>query len=224
MMPQRQSIAYWEAETFPFKWKYHSTAHTRILNDATMVNYQGKWWLFALHEPNKNKDDWFLHILFSNSPLGPWHDTPFNCGLNSSALNGISCIGGPNITTPHRRGRNGVRPGGHMFIQNNRLYRMVQNSLHYYGDSMDLYEITTLSTTQLLNDTLVPEFRQSFRSLRNVESWSLFRYHHIDLHQLQFPHGKKQWVGLFDGDYNDGRQVTARNLSRCSDYLSSLKI
>jgi hypothetical protein len=218
MMPQRQSIAYWVAENFPFDWKYHSTAHRRTLNDATLVNYQNRWWLFALHEPNNNRDDWFLHIMYSDSPLGPWTDTPHNCALNHSSPNGISCIGGENVTTPHRRGRNGVRPGGHMFVHDNHLYRMVQNSQHLYGDSMDLYQITTLSTTDLLQDSLIKEFRESFRSQRNIESWSEMRYHHIDLHHLQYPNGQKQWIGLFDGDYNNGRHVAARNLSRCSDF------
>jgi hypothetical protein len=41
MLPQRETIAYWEAESFPFDWKYHSTAYHRTIHDATIVSYQG---------------------------------------------------------------------------------------------------------------------------------------------------------------------------------------
>jgi hypothetical protein len=34
-----------------------------------------------------------------------------------------------------------------MFVQDDRLYRIVQNAEKAYGDSFDLYEITALSTT-----------------------------------------------------------------------------
>lgn len=221
MMPQGQSISYWKAESFPLKWKFLFTAHRRILNDATMIFYQGLWWLFALHEPNSNRDHWFLHILYSDSPLGPWNDTPNNCGVNPANRSIVVCMN-ENVTTPHRRGRNGVRPGGHLFIENNRLYRMVQNSQVLYGDSMDLYEITHLSTTDILEDVLVEEFRGSFRNEINTQSWNNLRYHHLDLHYLKFHH-RHLWVGLFDGDYNNGRNVRARNISRCSDFEQTSK-
>lgn len=220
MMPQGKSISYWKAESFPLKWKFHSTAHNRILNDATMIFYQGKWWLFALHEPNSNRDDWFLHILYSDSPLGPWNDTPNNCGLHPTNHSQVLCMN-ENITTPHRRGRFGVRPGGHMFITNNKLYRVVQNSNQLYGDSMDLYEILHLSTTDILQDILIEEFRKSFRINHNIENWNTVRYHHIDLHYLKFPNHHR-WVGLFDGDYNNGRHVTPMNITRCHDFHKNL--
>lgn len=217
-MPQGKSISYWKATRFPYEWAFHSQVHKRILNDATIIEYKGKWWLFALFEPNRNKDDWFLHILYSNSPLGPWNDTSHNCWpdpLNSTAS---QCIGA-NITTPHYRGRLGVRPGGHMFVHEGKLYRMVQNSLHLYGDSMDLYHITHLSVNEKLEDVILPEFQKSFRTPRNIENWSDQRYHQIDLHYLKYPNKHYQWVGLFDGDYNNGHHVREKEIIRCADFL-----
>lgn len=57
----------------------------------------------------------------------------------------------------------GLRPGGSVFVYQNRLFRFVQNSERSYGDSLDLYEITVLTKTERLQERLVPEFRQYFR-------------------------------------------------------------
>jgi hypothetical protein len=45
----------------------------------------------------------------------------------------------------------------------------------------------------------------------------------MDLHHLKYPNGQSRWVGLFDGDYNKGRQVVAKNFSRCSDRLKRVQ-
>ena len=101
---------------------------------------------------------------------------------------------------------------------------MVQNSAYLYGDSMDLYEIISLTTHSIMIDELLPSFRSNMRTERNIEDCNVKRYHHIDLHYLKFvdKDGKQitvryEWVGLFDGDYNNGRRVGPMNISRCQD-------
>lgn len=217
MLPQGHSVSYYKAAPFPTTWVHHSRVHNRVLNDCTIVEYNGYWWLFALFEPNSDRRDWFLHILYASTPLGPWDDTPNNCF--PAAGGNVTCVG-LNVTTPHRRGHTGVRPGGSMFIHQNKLYRMVQNSADMYGDSMDLYHITSLTTFGILEDHIVPDFRTNLRSNGNVGEWNSMRYHHVDLHELRVvsPKGvRHEWVGLFDGDYNNGRRVIGKNISRCQD-------
>jgi hypothetical protein len=111
-----------------------------------------------------------------------------------------------------------VRPGGSVFVHENRLYRFVQNSLSSYGDSVDLYEITSISKNQPLREKLVPEFRSYFRSTEgavggggsSVGLWNHVRYHHVS---VQFVPSSSyatpstnpgqavgHWVGVTDGD------------------------
>lgn len=215
MLPQGQSLSYWKAESFPLQWKFFSQVHDRILNDATIIFFEGRWWLFALHEPNR-AHNWFLHILYSDSPLGPWIDTPNNCFPHPTDRNSATCVG-INVTQPHHRGPVGTRPGGRMFIVHDKLYRVAQNTVRIYGDHFDLYQITSLTTSSILKDILQKEFRSTFRSPRNLEDWSSLRFHHLDLHYVEYPDRHHQWVGVYDGDYNKGLKVTAKNITRCGD-------
>ncbi len=87
--------------------------------------------------------------------------------------------GKPNITS-HKWGTKeqmiGVAPGGRVFVYKDRLYRFVQNTNRSAGDSLDVYEVTTLSTDYKLQEVLVPEFRQNFRGHENIDVWNSGRY------------------------------------------------
>lgn len=221
MMPQGNSISYWKAINFPLEWEYHSTVHNRNLNDATMIEYDSKWWLFSIHEPNFNKKNWLLHILYSSSPFGPWIDTPNNCYLRQRQPGNFICTN-QSLIIPHKTGSVGVRPGGHMFIdeRTKKLYRVVQNTASLYGDSLDLYEITSLTIDKPLEEKLIPEFQANIRKESNIEEWNKMRFHHLDLHLLKFSENRYEWVGMMDGDYLPGYLVrNSENMEyvRCSD-------
>ena len=138
------------------------------------------------------------------------HATPNNCMANHSSGT-YKCEGGEAVREPHKKGVVGVRPGGRMFVEDGRLYRMAQDSRRMYGDGMHLYEVTSLTVDQPLQEVPVMAFEENFRAPHNVESWNSARFHHADLHKLPGRDGggggEARWVMLVDGDYNKGIHV-----------------
>ena len=221
MLPQGHSFCIFKSITFPTKWNFaKQLLSVNIpLQDMTTVYYQGRWWAFGIYELY-GRDNWMLHIYYADDLLGPWQPTPNNCmAQNKSGI--FLCVGGPAVTTPHKRGGVGVRPGGRMFVEDGRLYRMVQDSRKLYGDGLHLFEVTKLSVDEPLEERHIFAFESNYRTSHNVETWNRKRFHHADLHKIS-RRGEKdpRWVMLVDGDYNMGlgriKDVTFRD-ERCAD-------
>jgi hypothetical protein len=90
---------------FPTRWKKIKQLRTNLLQDVTPIFYENRWWAFGLSEilhTGRKSDDWFLHVLYADSLLGPWHDTAHNCFRDGKLA--VQCHGGSNVTTPHKRG------------------------------------------------------------------------------------------------------------------------
>lgn len=220
MMPQGRSLRFYECVEFPMKWVRHSEHLQGMpIQDITIVKYQGKWWAFGMYEPGRNPMQHFLHIYYASNPFGPWLPTANNCVL----------AGGGNITcavsttnTPHHQAR-AVRSGGHMLVDNGWLYRLVQDSYKFYGDTMNLYKVTRLTTTEPIEEHIIPEFSQNFLAKHNLHTWNKLRHHHVDLHRVPGREGQdKAWVALVDGDCNMGRnnvgpQPLPEDEIRCQD-------
>lgn len=216
----------YKCTSFPTKWIFvkQLIAAALHINDVTTVYFQDRWWAFGVHEGNK-RSNWMLHIYFAEALEGPWHPTPNNCRANHSS-GGFHCVGGTSMQ-PHKMGSVGVRPGGRMFVEAGRLYRMVQDSKKLYGDGMHLYEVTHLSVDQPLQEVAVMAFEENFRAVHNVEDWNKKRFHHADLHKIPgrsearkgTKGGESRWVMLVDGDYNKGKRIVGRKFARerCAD-------
>jgi len=176
---------------FPMKWTPFKQLHDNRYIDPSMIYFNNTWWLFVNIEQYMKYIH--LHILYSTSPIGPWVDTSHNChmvnnphfientgGNSENGNNSIymerylhSCVGGKNIQKYHKTGllrRNsiGTRSGGRPFIYNNTLYRVVQNSEYKYGDSIDIYEVISLSKDHIYKDKLVKSFRDQLRRDDNI--------------------------------------------------------
>ncbi len=168
----------YKATKFPTEWVKFKDLHRNHYVDPTIVFYRGTWWAFANIEQNQHMH---LHILFSDSPLGPWESHPNNCFIEKYAEDKVTpvshaCFGGQNVqihhkTGPLRRNLIGVRTGGMAFVYNDKLYRMVQNSARSYGDSLDMYEVVSISKDKPLWEVLVPEFRANMRLPENIGSF-----------------------------------------------------
>ena len=136
----------YRAVEFPTKWEKFKDVHKDHYIDPSIVQWQGTWWMFANVEQGQH---FHLHILFADSPLGPWTGHPNNCmieGYKDGEITGHKCLGGAHVkrhhkTGPLRRGQVGIRSGGRPFVYNNKLYRIVQHSRHVYGDDLDMYEV-----------------------------------------------------------------------------------
>ena len=224
MLPQGQSMGLYKCLSFPTEWVFVKQLITSKspLQDVTTVFFQDRWWAFGLFE-RFGKINWMLHIYYADALKGPWHPTPNNCIANHSSGT-YKCEGGEAVREPHKKGVVGVRPGGRMFVEDGRLYRMAQDSRRMYGDGMHLYEVTSLTVDQPLQEVPVMAFEENFRALHNVESWNFARFHHADLHKLPGRAGgggaaEARWVMLVDGDYNTGVRVNRKKFpqQRCAE-------
>jgi hypothetical protein len=219
MLPQGIGMTLYKCISFPTKWKMVADNLLGIsLVDITTVYYQNRWWAFGLHE-RFGKEHWKLHIYYADKLTGPWLPTPHNC-FNGKTRGVWTCIGGENVTEPHYSGSKFVRPGGRMFVDAGKLYRIAQDSAKHYGDDLNMFEITKLTIDGKMEDKLIPSFRESLRSKDNVEEWNRNRYHHADLHMIPGKGGgPPRWVMLIDGDYNLGRVVAPKDFAqeRCAD-------
>ena len=95
------------------------------LLDSTILRHQNKYWLFAtLLGDTLNSD---LHIFYADSLLGPYTAHKAN---------------------PVKRQLNGSRPAGNFIEVDGAIYRPTQNCSNYYGESITINKITTLTTTE----------------------------------------------------------------------------
>jgi hypothetical protein len=225
MMPQGHTMTLYKCTSFPTKWTHvkHLLSIKNPLVDITTVHYQDRWWAFGL-QTGSGKAYWRLHIYYADKLTGPWLPTPNNC---YAGVRGSTCVGGENVTAYHKGGSKHVRPGGRMFVEDGKLYRMVQDSIRRYGDDLNLFEVTNLTTYGLLEEKLVPSFRMSLRAKTNIEVWNRKRYHHADLHKIPGNDGAPdRWVMLTDGDFNGGEYVAPKKykVERCADVRGAYEI
>jgi hypothetical protein len=95
------------------------------LLDSTILRYQDKYWLFATMLGDTLNSD--LHIFYSDSLFGPYLAHAGN---------------------PVKRQLNGSRPAGNFIEVDGAIFRPTQNCSNYYGESITINKITTLTTTK----------------------------------------------------------------------------
>ncbi|MEI9809897.1 MAG: hypothetical protein WDO16_19645 [Bacteroidota bacterium] len=94
------------------------------LLDSTILKYENRYWLFATMLGDTYNSD--LHIFYSDSLLGPYT---------------------PHAGNPVKQMLDGARPAGNFIEVDGAIYRPAQNCSNYYGESMTINKIKTLTTT-----------------------------------------------------------------------------
>jgi hypothetical protein len=130
MMPESSehgTLRLYKATEFPLQWAFHKTLIGEPLVDASMVKYNGEFWLFASnHRHFGSRKNGHLEIWVASSPLGPWKEHAWNPVKN-----------GP---------RNmGARNGGGPFIHEGKLYRLGQDCGETYGHRLRVFHVVTLT-------------------------------------------------------------------------------
>lgn len=119
-----RNVVLWKCNGFPCHWQQVAVLLSNIYAaDATLIEYEGTWWMFVAmaHEGACIHDE--LHVYFAESPLGPWQAHPEN-PVKSDARN--------------------ARPAGSMFIENGILYRPAQDCGTEYGKATVLNGVDRL--------------------------------------------------------------------------------
>lgn len=150
-----RSIDIYQCEEFPERWSKRATLMRNIRYvDATLFEYQAKWWLFATIKRGLfalNRD---LFCFWADTPLTDnWHPHPAN---------------------PVVRALTSARPAGRLFELGGRLFRPSQNCLVRYGHCLRISEILRLDAKSY-QERLVTEVKPGWEP-------SICGNHHIDWH------------------------------------------
>lgn len=141
MLPEtgaNKTIDVYRCFSFPFEWEYHKTlmdgAETK---DATLLEHDGKWWMFATVREHVQGSTWDQLSVF-------WADTP------------LSDMWAPHPMNPVVVDVRTARPAGNIFSLNGNLIRPSQDCSVRYGYALNFNRITKLSETEYEE---VPEAR-----------------------------------------------------------------
>jgi hypothetical protein len=131
MMPEtgkNLSVELYRCTRFPDQWVLHKTLLRDVRAvDSTLIDYLGKWWLFVTVAEHGNSTWDSLHIYYADDPLSDnWTPHPRN-----PIISDVSS----------------ARMAGRIFRLNGSLMRPSQDSTRRYGYALNLYRITTLTTT-----------------------------------------------------------------------------
>lgn len=147
---QDSAVHLYAAVDFPLTWQRVTTLLRGAYADATVLQHEGRWWLFA----QRGLDE--LCLFSADALTGPWRPHP------ASPL----CVGN----------RRRTRPGGRVLEEDGRLIRFAQDGWPTYGHCLRAFEITELSPTRYAERELdaSPILRASRRG------WNAIGMHHID--------------------------------------------
>jgi hypothetical protein len=110
--------------------------------DSTLVQHDGRWWLFCTNRDDENQTD--LYLFFANDWRGPWQAHPFN---------------------PVKSDARSSRPAGAFFRVGDVLYRPAQNCARRYGAALSINRIVELTPQRFREEpvlSLAPAERWSW--------------------------------------------------------------
>ncbi|HET7028766.1 MAG TPA: hypothetical protein VFI28_13820 [Candidatus Limnocylindrales bacterium] len=125
LLPQRdgESLELYRAARFPDSWRWDRTLLAERAADATLVEHDGRWWLFTARPGPGGRTADELHVYIAASPLGPWRAHPRNPVVSD-------------VRT--------ARPGGAFFRHAGRLYRPAQDGGPTYGYALVVMRVDRL--------------------------------------------------------------------------------
>jgi hypothetical protein len=142
MIPEssaNREVVLYRAAEFPHRWERHSVLLTGIeAADATVVEYNGRLWMFAVTRNGIGGYSDTLNIYYADDLTGPW----------------VAHAGNPVLVDDRS-----ARPAGHFYWQDNKLWRPVQDCRNGYGAALALAsidELTVSSFKQTVHATLTP--------------------------------------------------------------------
>ena len=133
MIPEssaNRSVDLYECVGFPREWTFASTLISGMrLADATVIHWNGRWWMFAAHghEGASMYDE--LHVFWANDLPGPWH---------------------PHALNPVKIDAGSSRPAGAMFIEHGQLVRPTQDCRTRYGGGIAFQQVVVLDEDHFL--------------------------------------------------------------------------
>jgi len=156
MMPEAgagRSLDVYRCEEFPQRWRKRATLMSNLrYADATLTQYQGKWWLFLTLKHGLFALSRDLFVFSADNPLTDrWTPHPGN---------------------PVVRSFSAARPAGPIFEFKGKLYRPSQDCLVRYGHSLRINEITLLNAQHYVERTITevkPDWENGIRAVHHID-------------------------------------------------------
>ena len=116
-------LVLYEAVEFPSRWRPVATLLPGVpAADATIVEFEGRWWMFATRADRGANQNLFLwHAL---TPMGPWE---------------------PHALNPVKTDARSARPAGTPFTAGGRLHRPSQDNSRIYGGRVVVNRVEILT-------------------------------------------------------------------------------
>ena len=129
MVPEsgdKGSIDLYRCTDFPYQWKYQTTLINDIhAYDSTLIEHQGRWWLFATVVPELGLSGCEeLHIFYASSPIS----TEWQPHMKNPVISDASC----------------ARPGGNFYVKESQIYRVSQDCAGRYGAGININKVVRL--------------------------------------------------------------------------------
>jgi hypothetical protein len=129
LLPEAHSsgtLTLYRAERFPDQWQRIADLLPLPAIDASVINFENRWWMFFALPGEGGHALRELHIAYADQLIGPWILHPQN---------------------PVRDTLNSGRMGGTPFVHEGTLYLPMQDCTRTYGGGMTLLRVTHLSPT-----------------------------------------------------------------------------
>jgi hypothetical protein len=194
----------YKSSSFPFQWEVNRTDIFRNrMVDPAIFFFADTWWLLGSFK-DRYTNQLYMHLYSSSDPIsGQWLKTNGNTdSRNKDRTEGSDF---------HYHTRVGIRAGGRVFVYNNELYRIVQQSAHSsYGSSIDLYRVVRDLKVQSLQQRVVPEFKTNLRKPDVIGDWNRNRFHHCDIQPFLYNNDKQLFVVAIDGNEDSADKDTLK--------------
>ncbi|WNS81214.1 hypothetical protein RRU94_10410 [Domibacillus sp. DTU_2020_1001157_1_SI_ALB_TIR_016] len=117
---EAEGIYLYKAASFPHEWQQVKKLVSGDYTDASLFQYNHKWWMYAAGLDNKT-----LYLFWADELEGEWRPHPKSPLIKNDKSNS--------------------RPAGRVVIEDGRIYRYAQDDGPYYGHSIKGFEVTHLS-------------------------------------------------------------------------------
>jgi hypothetical protein len=139
---------------FPYKWRFERQLLSGRYVDASILRFEGRWWLFA------QRDGRALTLHFADQIEGPWTEHPLSPIVQDDI--GVS------------------RPGGRILHSDGRVLRFSQDGVHTYGRRLRAFQVDELTTTRYRER----EVLESPVLDASGSGWNADGMHHLDALQV----------------------------------------
>jgi hypothetical protein len=113
---------------FPDRWEPYAVLLDGVCAfDPTLVEHEGRWWLFVTIQRNGNSTDDELHLYHAPGPFDEWTPHPLN---------------------PIRLDVRSARPAGALFREKGELFRPAQDCSVRYGYAISIQKVLRMTTEE----------------------------------------------------------------------------